>query len=143
MMKILKLFILLVLLTVGGAAFAVTLPPFSFFGANELYEEGMDEIEYEVGTKVKGINYLLEENNESWGNSCSKGGLAEQAECQDCCGASWAADNYSDAGEVLYDTCMKMCGGGPSLPLGSVLCLLPFALGYGIYKRYNNKKVDC
>ena len=33
MMKILKLFILLVLLTVGGAAFAVTLPPFSFFGA--------------------------------------------------------------------------------------------------------------
>lgn len=142
MMKILKLFILLVLLTVGGAAFAVTLPPFSFFGANELYEEGMDEIEYEVGTKVKGINYLLEENNESWGNSCTSV-YQEQGECQDCCDASWAADQYRDASEVLYDTCIKMCGGGPSLPLGSTLWLLPFILGYGIFKRYNNKKVDC
>lgn len=141
-MKILKLFILLVLLTVGGAAFAVTLPPFSFFGANELYEEGMDEIEYEVGTKVKGINYLLEENNESWGNSCTSV-YQEQGECQDCCDASWAADQYRDASEVLYDTCIKMCGGGPSLPLGSTLWLLPFILGYGIFKRYNNKKVDC
>ena len=142
MMKILKLFILLVLLTVGGAAFAVTLPPFSFYGANELYEEGMDEIEYEVGTKVKGINYLLEENNESWGNSCTSV-YQEQGECQDCCDASWAADQYRDASEVLYDTCIKMCGGGPSLPLGSTLWLLPFILGYGIFKRYNNKKVDC
>ena len=141
-MKILKLFILLVLLTVGGAAFAVTLPPFSFYGANELYEEGMDEIEYEVGTKVKGINYLLEENNESWGNSCTSV-YQEQGECQDCCDASWAADQYRDASEVLYDTCIKMCGGGPSLPLGSTLWLLPFILGYGIFKRYNNKKVDC
>ena len=141
-MKILKLFILLVLLTVGGAAFAVTLPPFSFYGANELYEEGMDEIEYEVGTKVKGINYLLEENNKSWGNSCTSV-YQEQGECQDCCDASWAADQYRDASEVLYDTCIKMCGGGPSLPLGSTLWLLPFILGYGIFKRYNNKKVDC
>ena len=139
----LRLYILVLLLSLVTAVFAVTLPSLPFSFANELYEEGMDEIEYEVGTKVKGINYLLEENNESWGNSCSKGGLAEQAECQDCCDASWAATGYSDEGEVLYDTCIKMCGGGPSLPLGSTLWLLPFILGYGIFKRYNNKKVDC
>ena len=142
-MKAIKLFILLVLLSFGATALAVTLPTYSFFGANELYEEGRDEIEYEVGTKVKGINYLLESNNEAWGNTCWDRSLGEQAKCQDCCDESWAAEGYSDAGEVLYDSCMKICGGGPSLPLGSALWLLPFAFAYGLYKRYNNKKVDC
>lgn len=142
MMKILKLFILLVLLTVGGAAFAVTLPSQSFFGANELYATNEDKVEISVGTKIGGINMLLEANNESWGNSCTSV-YQEQGECQDCCGASWAATGYADEDEVLYDTCMKMCGGGPSLPLGSALWLLPFAFAYGFYKRYNNKKVDC
>ena len=141
-MKTIKLFILLVLLSFGATALAVTLPTYSFFGANELYEEGRDEIEYEVGTKVKGINYLLESNNEAWGNTCWDRSFGEQAKCQDCCDESWAADGYSDAGEVLYDSCMKICGGGPSLPLGSALWLLPFAFAYGLYKRYNNKKVD-
>ena len=141
-MKAIKLFILLVLLSFGATALAVTLPTYSFFGANELYEEGRDEIEYEVGTKVKGINYLLESNNEAWGNTWWDRSLGEQAKCQDCCDESWAADGYSDAGEVLYDSCMKICGGGPSLPLGSTLWLLPFAFAYGLYKRYNNKKVD-
>ena len=142
-MKALRLYIVFLLVSLTSVALAVTLPTYSFFGANELYEEGRDEIEYEVGTKVKGINYLLESNNEAWGNTCWDRSLGEQAKCQDCCDESWAADGYSDAGEVLYDSCMKICGGGPSLPLGSTLWLLPFILGYGIYKRYNNKKVDC
>ena len=142
-MKALRLYIVFLLVSLTSVAFAVTLPTYSFFGANELYEEGRDEIEYEVGTKVKGINYLLESNNEAWGNTCWDRSLGEQAKCQDCCDESLAADGYSDAGEVLYDSCIKICGGGPSLPLGSTLWLLPFILGYGIYKRYNNKKVDC
>ena len=141
-MKALRLYIVFLLVSFTSVAFAVTLPTYSFFGANELYEEGRDEIEYEVGTKVKGINYLLESNNEAWGNTCWDRSLGEQAKCQDCCDESWAAEGYSDAGEVLYDSCMKICGGGPSLPLGSALWLLPFAFAYGLYKRYNNKKVD-
>ena len=141
-MKALRLYIVFLLVSLTSVAFAVTRPTYSFFGANELYEEGRDEIEYEVGTKVKGINYLLESNNEAWGNTCWDRSLGEQAKCQDCCDESWAADGYSDAGEVLYDSCMKICGGGPSLPLGSALWLLPFAFAYGLYKRYNNKKVD-
>ena len=141
-MKAIKLFILLVLLSFGATALAVTLPTYSFFGANELYEEGRDEIEYEVGTKVKGINYLLESNNEAWGNTCWDRSLGEQAKCQDCCDESWAAEGYSDAGEVLYDSCMKICGGGPSLPLGSVLCLLPFAFAYAGYKKYKKSKQE-
>lgn len=143
MMKILKLFILLVLLSFGATALAVTLPSQSFFGANELYEENEDVVEISVGTRIGGINLRLSSENEAWGTQCYKGGLAEQAECQDCCDASWAATGYRDEDEVLYDTCIKMCGGGPSLPLGSTLWLLPFILGYGIFKRYNNKKVDC
>lgn len=140
-MKTLRLNILFLLLAVASVAFAVNLPTYSFFGANELYAENEDIVEISVGTKIGGINMLLEANNESWGNSCTSV-YQEQGECQDCCGASWAADGYSDAGEVLYYSCMKMCGGGPSLPLGSALWLLPFAFAYGIYKRYNNKKVD-
>ena len=141
-MKALRLYIVFLLVSLTSVAFAVTLPTYSFFGANELYEEGRDEIEYEVGTKVKGINYLLESNNEAWGNTCWDRSLGEQAKCQDCCDESWAADGYSDAGEVLYDSCMKICGGGPSLPLGSVLCLLPFALGYAGYKKYKHSKQE-
>ena len=141
-MKALRLYIVFLLVSFTSVAFAVTLPTYSFFGANELYEEGRDEIEYEVGTKVKGINYLLESNNEAWGNTCWDRSLGEQAKCQDCCDESWAADGYSDAGEVLYDSCMKICGGGPSLPLGSVLCLLPFAFAYAGYKKYKKSKQE-
>ena len=141
-MKALRLYIVFLLVSLTSVAFAVTLPTYSFFGANELYEEGRDEIEYEVGTKVKGINYLLESNNEAWGNTCWDRSLGEQAKCQDCCDESWAADGYSDAGEVLYDSCMKICGGGPSLPLGSALWLLPFAFAYGFYKKYKKSKQE-
>ncbi len=141
-MKTLRLNILFLLLAVASVAFAVNLPTYSFFGANELYAENEDMVEISEGTTIAGINMRLQTDNEAWGSSCSKGGLAEQAECQDCCDASWAADQYRDASEVLYDTCMKMCGGGPSLPLGSALWLLPFAFAYGLYKRYSNKKVD-
>lgn len=141
-MKTLRLNILFLLLAVASVAFAVNLPTYSFFGANELYAENEDMVEISVGTKIGGINMLLEANNETWGNSCTSV-YQEQGECQDCCDASWAAEGYTDNGEVLYDTCIKMCGGGPSLPLGSALWLLPFAFAYGIYKRYNNKKADC
>lgn len=112
---------LLVLLSIATSAFAVNLPTYSFFGANELYAENEDIVEISEGTTIAGINMRLQTENEGWGNTCTKAGLAEQAECQDCCDASWAATGYKDESEVLYDTCMKMCGGGPSLPLGSTL----------------------
>lgn len=142
-MRTIKLFILLVLLNTVGVAFAVTLPPDPFFGANELYEEGQDEIEYEVGTRVRGINYILTINNETWGNTCWNESFGESGKCQTCCDASWAARGYLDEDEVLYNTCLDICKGGPSLPLGSALWLLPFAFAYGFYKRYKNKKADC
>ena len=138
-MKIIKLFILLVLLNTVGVAFAVTLPSYSFFGANELYEEGQDEIEYEVGTKVKGINYVLTTNNEAWGNTCWNESFGESGKCQDCCDRSWADTDYADEDEVLYYTCLDICKGGPSLPLGSALWLLPFAIAYGYIKKVRRR----
>ena len=138
-MKIIKLSILLVLLNTVGVVFAVTLPPYSFFGANELYEEGQDEIEYEVGTKVKGINYVLTTNNEAWGNTCWNESFGESGKCQDCCDRSWADTGYADEDEVLYNTCLDICKGGPSLPLGSALWLLPFAIAYGYIKKVRRR----
>ena len=139
-MKTLRLYIVFLLVSFTSVAFAVTLPTYSFFGANELYEENEDVVEISDGTRIGGINLRLSSQNEEWGTQCYKGGHAEQGECQDCCDASWAAEGYTDAGEELYDTCIKMCGGGPSLPLGSALWLLPFAFAYGFYKRGNVAK---
>lgn len=138
-MKIIKLFILLVLLNTVGVAFAVNLPSYSFFGANELYDEGQDEIEYEVGTKVKGINYVLTTNNEAWGNTCWNESFGESGKCQDCCDRSWADTDYADEDEVLYYACLDICKGGPSLPLGSALWLLPFAIAYGYIKKVRRR----
>ena len=140
-MKTLRLYIVFLLVSLTSVAFAVTLPSQSFFGANELYDENHDNVEISAGTRIGGINMLLESNNEAWGNSCTSV-YKEQGECQDCCDASWAATDYADEDEVLWDTCMKMCGGGPSLPLGSALCLLPFAFAYAGYKKYKKSKQE-
>ncbi len=141
-MKSIKIYVLLLFIGLAAKAFAVSLPSHSFFGANELYAENEDVVEISVGTRIGGINMLLENNNEAWGSSCSKGGTAEQGECQDCCDASWAATDYADADEVLYDTCIKMCGGGPSLPLGSTLWLLPFVFAYAGVKSRKSERIE-
>lgn len=141
-MKNIKTYLILLLTSCTSVSYGVTLPSHSFFGANELYAQNEDVVEISEGTRIGGINMLLENNNEAWGTSCSKGGTAEQGECQDCCDASWAATNYADADEVLYDTCIKMCGGGPSLPLGSALWLIPFVLVYAAFKRFRTNKQE-
>lgn len=70
-MKTLRLYIVFLLVSFTSVAFAVTLPTYSFFGANELYATNEDKVEISVGTKIGGINMLLEANNESWGTSCT------------------------------------------------------------------------
>lgn len=141
-MKNIKTYLILLLTSSTSVSYGVTLPSHPFFGANELYEEGHDYVEYSVGTKVRNINMIISTVNTKWGDICNEGGNAEQGKCQDCCDASWAATDYADADEVLYDTCIKMCGGGPSLPLGSVLWLLPFVLVYAAFKRFRTNKQE-
>ena len=141
-MKNIKTYLILLLTSSTSVSYGVTLPSHPFFGANELYEEGHDYVEYSVGTKVSNINMIISTVNTKWGDICNEGGNVEQGKCQDCCDASWAATNYADADEVLYDTCIKMCGGGPSLPLGSALWLLPFVLVYAAFKRFRTNKQE-
>ena len=83
-MKTLRLYTLFLLVSVASVAFAIKLPTYSFFGANELYAENEDMVEISEGTRIGGINMRLQTNNEEWGIQCYKGGHAEQGECQDC-----------------------------------------------------------
>jgi hypothetical protein len=144
-MKNLRLYILFVLASVTFESFAIKLPSHSFFGANELYADSFDNIEYSAGTQIGNINILLENSNDDWGVECLKEG--ENGACLDCCQAS--LDNVPEDEQnadtyILYNTCRETCGDNESLaPLGSALWLLPFAFAYGFYKRYNNKKADC
>lgn len=140
-MKTLRLYILILLVSLSSVAFAIRLPSYSFFGANELYAENQDNIEYSVGTKISGINILLSSSNDEWGNECYARTGGEQKSCHECCTDFQNKAEVFDASTVvLYNTCKSICKGGPSLPLGSVLCLLPFAFAYGIYKRYRKNK---
>lgn len=140
-MKILRYYILFLLLSIASVAFAVTLPSHAFYTANELYAENEDNIELTGGVMIGSINLQILTSNSTWGFECLKEG--EQGACQDCCKLMLLDNGMSPENLKLFNTCMSDCGGGESLPLGSVLCLLPFALAYGIVKRYNNKKADC
>lgn len=139
-MKLLKIFLIFLLVSFTTKILAITLPSHSFFGANELYEENLDFIEYSFGTKIKSINILISTVNDDWGEACVSS--QDFDVCQDCCDASWAKVNYEDNEHnvTLYEECMKACDtlsdAGPSLPLGSVFSFLPFAFVYIGFKRY-------
>ena len=143
-MKAMRLYIILLFLALSTTTFAITLPSHSFFGANQLYEENEDFIEYSTGTKIRSINMLISSVNDDWGEACVVS--RDFDVCQECCDASWAKDNYEDNEHnvTLYDDCMSACdtlnGAGPSLPLGSVLSFLPFAFVYAALKRYKASK---
>ena len=135
-MKILRIYILLTLILTSSFAYSITLPSQPFYGTNELYEDNFDQIEYESGTKIRGINLFLGAAMEEWGNACLDQSLGEQGKCYQCCDIKWLEQNYEDQYEEKYYTCISVCDGGPSLPLGSPLLLLPFVFAYVGIKKY-------
>jgi hypothetical protein len=139
-----RLYVFILLVNITAVIFAINLPSFPFYGSNELYEENHDHIEFETGTKIKGINIVLENVAGEWGEYCLNDyAFGDPYDCQQCCVDKWKEFDNDPAYNASYTTCFKYCGGGPSLPLGSALWLLPFAFAYGFYKRYHNKKADC
>ena len=140
-MKNIKTYLILLLTSSTSVSYGVTLPSHSFFGANELYEEGHDYVEYSVGTQILNINILISEINSAWGDACLANSLGEEGKCQDCCDETWKLAGYKEEDEVSYDTCMKMCG-GTSLPLGSTLWLLPFVFAYAGVKKYRKAQMN-
>jgi hypothetical protein len=140
-MNILRIYILLTLVLGSSFAYSITLPSQSFFGANELYEENFDQIEYEFGTQIRGINLLIGAAIEEWGNACLDESLGEQGKCHKCCDTQWLDNGYEDQYEEKYYSCISICNGGPSLPLGSPLLLLPFVFAYAGIKRYRKAQI--
>ncbi len=142
-MKNLKLYILFVLASVTFESFAIKLPSHSFFGANELYSDSFDNIEYSAGTQISNINMLLENVNAGWGDICVERSLGDTDDCTQCCGDFLdEQENEDESTFTLFNTCMSMCGVGESLaPLGSTLWLLLFVFAYAGVKVYSGKKV--
>ena len=140
-MKNIKTSLILLLTSSTSVSYGVTLPSHPFFGANELYEEGHDYVEYSVGTQIRNVNILISEINSAWGDACLDKSLGEEDKCQDCCDETWNFAGYKDEDEISYNTCMKICG-GTSLPLGSTLWLIPFVLVYAVFKRFRTNKQE-
>lgn len=142
-MKNLRLYILLVLASVTFESFAIKLPSHSFFGANELYSDSFDNIEYSAGTQISNINILLEGVNSQWGDICTERSMGDKDDCTQCCGEfSDAQENEDESTFTLFNTCMSRCGVEESLaPLGSTLWLLLFVFAYAGVKVYSGKKV--
>ena len=142
-MKNLSLYILFVLASFTFESFAIKLPSHSFFGANELYADSFDNIEYSAGTQISNINILLESVNSTWGDQCVQRSQGDTDDCTQCCGEYLDAQDDADESTVtLFNTCRSMCGDSESLaPLGSTLWLLLFVFAYAGVKVYSGKKV--
>ena len=136
----LRLYILVLLLSLVTAVFAVTLPSLPFSFANELYEDSNDNISMHLGVRITNVNIQLQTGNNPWGQECTAKG--EQGACQDCCTEKLLVEGSSPDNMIYFKYCMLACGGESLAPLGSALWLLPFAFAYGFYKRYKSKKVD-
>jgi hypothetical protein len=142
-MKLLSLYIIILLASVTSVAYAIKLPSYAFYGANELYVENEDFIEYSAGTQIGNINMLLETTNDDWGEVCVDQANGDNDACLECCAES--LDNVPEEDDntfILFNTCRSMCGDSESLaPVGSTLWLLLFVFAYAGVKVYSGKKV--
>jgi hypothetical protein len=136
----LRLYISLLFLSLFSAIFAVTLPSSPFSSANELYEDGQDNISMLSGVSIGRINIQLQTENNPWGQECA--GRGNTGACQDCCGEMLLESGTSIETLIYHQYCFDSCGNDdPSLaPLGSTLWLLPFILVYAGIKRISIRR---
>lgn len=138
----LRLYISLLFLSLFSAIFAVTLPSSPFSSANELYENGKDNISMLSGVSIGRINIQLQTDNNPWGQECAARG--NSAACQDCCGEMLLESGTTIETLIYHQYCLESCDSGsenPSLaPLGTTLWLLPFILVYAGIKRISIRR---
>lgn len=136
----LRLYISLLFLSLFSAIFAVTLPSSPFSSANELYENGQDNISMLSGVSIGRINIQLQTENNPWGQECAARG--NSGACEDCCKDMLLEKGTTTETLINYDYCLQSCGNdNPSLaPLGSTLWLLPFILVYAGIKRISIRR---
>lgn len=119
---------------VSICAFAVQLPASPFETTSMSYDAASENITIGSGTKYTQV-YLTSGTTE-YADACYGVFPDDEDSCIECC------EDYEDAcpaGDLdCYDKvriCKTTCHEGPSLPLGSPLLLLPFALVYGVLRR--------
>lgn len=137
----LRLYISLLFLSLFSAIFAVTLPSSPFSSANELYEDGKDNISMLSGVSIGRINIQLQTENNPWGQECAARG--NSAACQDCCGEMLLEKGTRIETLIYHQYCLESCGGSDNsslTPLGSTLWLLPFILVYAGIKRISIRR---
>lgn len=125
----------------ASVAMAVTLPTSSFSGS---FSGGAESYEVLLGTGVKmnGTSMLRSSTGDIDPYTCTdEGNPRDEADCTVCCAneVAWrcakAGGSESECGE-LNMICLDGCtNGSRSLPLGSSLLLLPFALAYTFIRK--------
>lgn len=137
-----RYFILSVLFwAITSVLFAVTLPSSSYTGS---FMVGGDSYETQLGTGTSmiGTTLLTTSSVDVDTEVCEKAdnNNGDPATCGGCCYNNVylnCRDQGGDAVEcgALNEQCNRYCTEGSSLPLGSPLFLLPFALVYAVVRR--------
>ena len=144
-----RYFILSVLFwAVASVSMAITLPSSSYSGSI------VDEANYSVvqlgtGSSFVGTPLLFSANNiDVDTKACTTEGTPKDpSECAPCCFRDVYKPCMEQTGNdvtacgALNETCNKSCANGSSLPLGTPLLLLPFALGYAVVRRNRKETV--
>lgn len=142
-----KNFILSVLFwAVASMSMAVTLPTTSYSGG---FFNGVERNDVQLGTGAR-MYATLSTSSTPDPNSCTVEGQAQDENtCSTCCTNSVEDPCFAMLGTVpgltpddcgsLKKTCLESCtSGSRSLPLGTPLLLLPFALVYALVRRKRN-----
>ena len=136
-----RYFILSVLFwAITSVLFAVTLPSSSYTGDFML---GGDTYETKLGTgsSMMGTPLLAASGVTVDPSVCTEDGVqGDPAQCGMCCYNNFYKECIAQGGTTTEcgaqnEACVKSCTSGSSLPLGSPLLLLPFALVYAIVRR--------
>ncbi|MBR3871323.1 MAG: hypothetical protein IKJ22_01115 [Paludibacteraceae bacterium] len=125
-MKYRNLILSVLFWAIASVSFALTLPSSSYSSFSDL---GNEEYTLDIGTKF--FNTALLSTYEPGTCVVDKQDPKALQLCQDCCIGAVLANGGS---EQDYGVCMSDCF-GYSLPLGSPLLLLPFALVYAVIRR--------
>ena len=116
-------------------SFGATLPSGSYSGAISQGDPVTITPSMEMGGRVSASNTVLGDELSDCQEACAAPLLSAMADCK---GDEVCEKNAENA----YESCMKACGGGPSLPVGSGLSfLLLLSSAYGVRKFAKQNKV--
>lgn len=126
---------------VASVSLAVTLPSSSYTGS---FFTGAETYEAQLGSGVSMVgSTLLSTSSNVDPYYCMKEGIEQDVlYCTGCC-TTYVQDECFKSNPVNPDECFSLnqicfescTGGSRSLPLGSPLLLLPFALAYALIRR--------